>query len=366
MAIFASTTLGSSDPNRAASIKALEAKAQALTQAQAKQEVPTSMPSPWQGAGYLANTLADAVATRRADAAAAQRRQDLAGYMANLGDNPTMAQVGPIMAADTDVGKSIMSEIQQRRMQAQQIQAQKEAAATLAETNRAAAAQQEEYLKARPQSEGARVDVAEARGQTSPEHAEQERQKLFGPSITDKEKIAKAEGENIDLQTTLGNLKEARALLEGPGVYSGALAGYRTDYGQGIPGALGAITGTSEEMTNRSKRFSQLMGPEVLGMLAKLKGSASDKDMKWAASTVNDPSASLDNKKTAVDILISNTTAHAALSERTLKEMGGKKVEVQQPAASAGSGDEKAAAKKWLAENPNDPRAAAVRAKLGL
>jgi hypothetical protein len=78
MAIFASTTLGSSDPSRAMSIKALETRAQALAAAQAKQEAPTSLPSPWQGAGYLTNTVADALATRRADQATAAGRQDLA------------------------------------------------------------------------------------------------------------------------------------------------------------------------------------------------------------------------------------------------------------------------------------------------
>ena len=82
MAIFASTTLGSSDPSKAMSIKALEARAQALAAAQSKQEAPTSLPSPWQGASLVMNQAADAFATKRADQAAAQRRQDLAGYMA--------------------------------------------------------------------------------------------------------------------------------------------------------------------------------------------------------------------------------------------------------------------------------------------
>ena len=85
MAIFASTTLGSSDPSKAMSIKALEARAQALAAAQAKQEAPQSMPSPWQGAGYLANTVADAMATKRADTQAAQQRQDLTNLMGASG-----------------------------------------------------------------------------------------------------------------------------------------------------------------------------------------------------------------------------------------------------------------------------------------
>src|SRR6187455_2989042 len=115
MAIFASTTLGSSDPARAMSVKALEARAQALAATQAKQELPQSLPSPWQGAGYLANTFADALGTKRADQAAAQRRQDLAGYIAKAGDNPTAADIGQITAADADFGKTYLQEVQQRR-----------------------------------------------------------------------------------------------------------------------------------------------------------------------------------------------------------------------------------------------------------
>ena len=77
MAIFASTTLGSSDPSKAMNIKALEARAQALAAAQAKQEVPQSMPSPWQGASHVFNQAADAFATKRADWAAQQQRRNL-------------------------------------------------------------------------------------------------------------------------------------------------------------------------------------------------------------------------------------------------------------------------------------------------
>ena len=75
MAIFASTTLGSSDPSKAMNIKALEARAQALAAAQAKQEVPPSMPSPWQGASHVFNQAADAFATKRADMQAAQQQR---------------------------------------------------------------------------------------------------------------------------------------------------------------------------------------------------------------------------------------------------------------------------------------------------
>ena len=95
MAIFASTTLGTSDPSKAMNIKVLEARAQALAAAQAKQEVPTSMPSPWQGASHVFNQAADAFATKRADRQAAQQRQELAAlHKSDRARGPEPAAVG--------------------------------------------------------------------------------------------------------------------------------------------------------------------------------------------------------------------------------------------------------------------------------
>ena len=116
MAIFASTTLGSSDPSKAMSIKALEARAQALAAAQAKQEVPTSMPSPWQGASYVFNQAADAFATKRADQAGGAAGQDLANPWGRWGPRArTRSSWRRIAVRDPEIGKTYMQEIAQRR-----------------------------------------------------------------------------------------------------------------------------------------------------------------------------------------------------------------------------------------------------------
>ena len=96
--------------------------------------------------------------------------------------------------------------------------------------------------------------------------------------------------------------------------------------------------------------------------------------MEWATSTVNDPSAPLENKRKALDILRAQMAAHLQSSEQTLKGMGTAPVKVEVPAQAgapasaaapaAGGSDPNAAARAWLAANPNDPRAEAVRKKL--
>jgi len=333
MAIFASTTLGSSDPSKAMSIKALEARAQALAQASAQQQTPQSVPSPWQGIGNVANTAADAILSRRADQAAAQRRQDLAGYIAQAGDNPTAAQIGQISAADPDLGKTYLAEIQQRRAQAAQIQAQKEMAAQKAQQDTEYLREQDRLARERPQSDIGKLAADVGRKPTE-EEIQAEIRKKTQPSPSDQEAIGKAKTENIDLQTTAAQLAEAAGLLEKEKVYSGAGAGLKTDWGQTAEKlGLGGITGTDPEKTAASMRYKQILSSEVVQRLKSLKGPASNKDMDWATRTVNDPNAPVENKKQALRVLRAQMDAHLRSSEETLKGMGGAPVKVDIPAA---------------------------------
>jgi hypothetical protein len=337
MAIFASTTLGSSDPSRALSIKALEARAQALSAAQAKQEMPTSLPSPWQGASLVLNQAADAFATKRADQAAAQRRQDLAGYIAKAGDNPSMADVGPILAADTDVGKTYLQEIQQRRQQAALIQAQKEAAATKAQTDEAAAAAQETRLAGRPKSDIAQINVDAAAGRMSEEERAAGVKKLTQGSAAEQKLANEQEDLNVDLQSTLAGLKEGQGLLQNDKVYSGGGAELKESAGKWLPGSVGGFAGIDPEKTKATQRYNQIVSPQVLDMLAKLKGASSDKDMAWAISILNDKSADIETKKTAMEKLIPKVAAHLELNQRRLKEMNREPVKVEIPPSGAGA-----------------------------
>jgi hypothetical protein len=337
MAIFASTTLGSSDPSRAMSIKALEARAQALAAAQSRQEAPTSIPSPWQGFGNVLNTAADAFATRRADQATAQRRQDLAGYIARAGDNPTMADVGQITAADSDVGKTYLQEIQARRSQAAQIQAAKDLAAQKAQQDEAAAAAQEQRVLARPPNEDLiNLKRGLQQGIITQEEYDQRAKKLNAGSPAEQKLVTQEQEGNIDLQSLLGSLKEAQGLAN-TGIYEGPGAKIRSMVGENVGSVLPGVTGINAETTARTQRFNQILSGPVLETLNKMKGSSSDRDLLFAIDTLNNQNATLDNKKAALDTVMRKIDAHMRASDQRLKEMGGKKVEIAPPTTSAGA-----------------------------
>jgi hypothetical protein len=358
------------------SIKALEARAQALAAAQSKQEMPTSLPSPWQGASLVMNQAADAFAAKRADQAAAARRQELASVMGGVGpEGPNPQQLAQITGADQDLGKMFAQQAFTARQNAADIQSRKEMAAEKAKQEEEGAVSQEARLQARPQTDAGKIKQDLAAGRLSQEEADAAIKKLTAPSPTEQTAMGAARDENINLQTTAAKLAEADDLLT-KGIYHGAGADIQTKYGQAVPGALQGITGTDPETTARSKRYSQIMSSEVVAQLKALKGPASNKDMDWATSTVNDPSSPKENKVQALKILRAQMAAHLQSSEQTLKGMGTAPVKVDIPAAggagaaapaapAAGGSDPNAAARAWLAANPNDPRAAAVRQKLG-
>jgi hypothetical protein len=336
MAIFASTTLGSSDPSKAMSIKALEARAQALAAAQAKQEQPTSLPSPWQGASLVMNQAADAFATKRADQAAAQRRQDLAGYMSAAGDNPTMQQIGQITAADQEVGKTYMQEISSRRAAAAQIQAAKELAAQKAQQDEAYAVSQEQRVQGRPQTDQGKVKADLAAGKLSPEEADAAMKKLNAGSPAEQKAVNEQQDANIELQSQVAGLREAQGLLNAGKVYSGGGAEFKETAGKYAPSALGGVLGVDAESTKATQRYNQIVSPQVLDVLSKLKGASSDRDMMFAINTLNDKSADIETKKKALATLLPKVEAHLKASEGRLTKMGGERIAVETPATGGG------------------------------
>lgn len=338
MAIFASTTLGSSDPSRAMSIKALEARAQALAAAQAKQEAPTSLPSPWQGAGLVMNQAADAFATKRADQQAAEQKQQLAGLIGQIGpEGPNPQQLAGITARDEALGKMYADQAFQARQSAAAAQAQKERDAAKVESDKGYLTEQERLLQGRPQTDQGKVKADIAAGRLSPEEGEAALKKLNEGSPASQKAVNEQEDTNINLQSTLAGLKEARGLLDHPGgVYSGAGAGAKEFMGRNLPGIGGYVAGTDPETTARTNRYNQIVNAQALDLLSQLKGASSDKDMAWAISILNDKSADIDTKKRALDVLVAKVDAHARASEGRLKAMGREPVKVETPPPTAG------------------------------
>jgi hypothetical protein len=119
MAIFASTTLGASDPLKAMSIKALE-KRQADAMAQAAQApgiTPENTQTPIQGVGHVVNQIADQMNVMRSERATAARREALAQVMAGVDweKGPTSQQIALMHSADPDLTMKIISEAHQAR-----------------------------------------------------------------------------------------------------------------------------------------------------------------------------------------------------------------------------------------------------------
>jgi len=282
------------------------------------------------------NQAADAFAAKRADQAAAQRRQDLAGYIAKAGDNPTMADVGQITGADPEIGKTYLQEIQQRRAQAAQIQAQKELAAQQAQQTEAAAVAAEQRVGARPKSDVAQVEADLRGGRLSAEDAEAAKKKLLAGSPAEQKFAAEQQTANIDLQASRQGVDDGLKLLDTGKVYSdSSFAGLRTEHGQSVPKPLQGIAGVDPESTDISKRYSQLIKMQVLPILNKLKGSMSNADREWAIATVDNPSSTIEAKKSVLLKLKAHLDAELKQSNINLKNMGTTAVQVEQPATTA-------------------------------
>jgi hypothetical protein len=336
MAIFASTTLGSSDPSRALSIKALEARAQALAQAQSKQELPTSLPSPWQGVSLVANQAADAFAAKRADQAAAARRQELAGVMSGIGpEGPNPGQLAQITGADPEIGKLYAQQAFTARQNAADIQARREMAAEKAKQDEAAAVSAEQRLGARPQTDVGKVKQDLAAGRLSQEEADAALKKLTAPGAGEQNIINKQNEQAIEAQSGLSTLDEALGLLNSKeGIHSGIGAGVKTDYGRYIPESMG---GPNEARTNNTLRYNEIMNSEALNRLTQMKGASSDRDVQINFKIVNDPTAPIENKRRALSVLRDKLAAHLKANEGAITAAGGTptRLEKTTPAAPA-------------------------------
>ena len=375
MAIFASTTLGTSDPSKALSIKALEARAQALAQANAKQEMPTSLPSPWQGASLVANQAADAFAAKQADWKAQEQKAQLAQLMGQIGpEGPNPQQLAGITARDTDLGKTLLQQQADREAAKYQAQIQQQRDAAKAQSDKDFLAEQERLAGARPQTDAGKLKADLASGRISQPEFDTAWKKLNAAPAAEQKAANEQQDLNIELQGNLASLKEAQALLNADKVYSGGGAEYRETAGKWLPDAVGGFVGVSEEKTKGTQKYNQIMNPQVLDILNRLKGASSDRDMKFAIDTLNDKSADIETKKAALNRLLPKVEAHLRANEGQLKELGREPVKVEMPPSATGAptttaapaGDANAAAREWLAANPNDPRAEAVRKKLGM
>ena len=311
------------------SIKALEARAQTLAAAQAKQELPTSLPSPWQGAALVANQAADAFATKRADQATAAGREDLAKTMSQVGpEGPTPEQEGRITMRDPEIGKTYMAEIAAKRAAAAEVQARKEAAAEAAKTAEAAAVAQEGRVQARPVDEIAIVNKELAAGRMSAEEAAARKKKLLAGTPAEQKFETDMQEKSAAGQSLLGLLDEAGGLLNDPtGIHAGPLSGMKQGIGENMPGSVqSAIPGMlpDPKKTENTQRYNQIMGEQALEALTKMKGASSDRDVQVNFKIVNDPNATLLNKQKALEKLRAKIATLLQIHNDQITAAGGK------------------------------------------
>ena len=421
MAIFASTTTsGYSDPLKAMTIKALEARQKDLLAQQAAQQPDmASMATIPGGIGHVLGVVGDQMKQGRADAALAAQKDMLAKTMAGVDwdKGPTAPQIAAINSADPELARQALTTLAENRRAAAadsttrrgqdtslqgiqgtnqtsrdtnaatiagegtrlqtRVDADKAAAAEAARVAQVAADAQEQRVQARPTDEDyVKLKRAKERNEITQEEFDARAKKLTQPGVPEQKLILDLQGKSIDAQSSLSTLDEAEALLNHPkGIHTGNYAGATQTIGEHVPQALqGSGMLPDPETTKNTTRYNQILGAQALNLLTQMKGASSDKDVQINFKIANDPNAPLGAKRTAIQVLKTALATHLAANNAGIEEAGGKVPKLggapaaaatPAPAAAATGGDTDAAAKAWLEKNPNDPRAEAVRKKLG-
>ena len=116
--VFQAST-GYRDPQKAMTLKALEARAKAAQEAVATSMEPTVVADPMQGWAGLLGTLGAKVEQGRTDSAAASGRADLANIMAgvNMDTGPNMADIARIGQYDPELAQRMYEQAMETRQQ---------------------------------------------------------------------------------------------------------------------------------------------------------------------------------------------------------------------------------------------------------
>ena len=271
---------------------------------------------------------------------------------------------------------------------AQKVLTDQEAARTAAATAQTAAEAQETRVRERPSTEGLPGLKREyAAGRLTKDEYDAAAKKYLAPAANEQGIINKESEAAIEHQSTLNALDEATALLNSPkGVQTGNWAGATQTIGEHVPGFLqGNSMLPDPDVTKNTQRYNQIMDAEAMNLVVKMKGSSSDKDVDRNYKIASNPNATKDARIQAIGVLKEKYSAYLAQNQRAIDMAGGDKVVLPKrvfggattdapaptgaggtgPATAPAGGDDYAAAKAWLADHPNDPRAEAVRKRLG-
>ena len=333
MAIFASTTTSNySDPLKAQSIKALEARYKDMLAQQAQQPgiTPENTQTPIQGFGHLANQFADSVRANRVDQAAAAQRDMLAKSMAGLDyGNPDPQRMAQIAVAAPDIYKDVAAAIEARRSQQAQFTHQDATAKEAARVAQEAADAAENRIQSRPTDlPVVQADRALKRGEIDQATRDAIVKKATSAPASEQKYITGMQEQSIAGQSLIASLDEALALTNHPkGIHAGAGAGWTQGIGENTQNFLQGVTsaaGRDPETTSNTQRFNQIMGAQALDLLNQMKGASSDRDVQVNFKIVNDPNATIDNKRKAIEALKIKLAGLLQVHHNAITEAGGK------------------------------------------
>ena len=262
-------------------------------------------------------------------------------------------------------------EITQAHQSELQTQAQKATAA-----NEAAKIASQEKISGQVNApEIAKLRDALAAGKITQADYDAASKKLLAPATGEQNIVNKESQEAINTKSTLNTLDEAVALMNSPkGIHAGNLSAYTQAIGEHVPQSMqGKQYLPDPETTSNTQRFNQIMNAEGLQtLMTGMKGSSSDRDVQIAFKIANDPNATILNRTRAINTLKEKLGAQLAQNQQAITTAGGAQPvlpkavgDATAATAAAATGGDADAAAKWLAANPNDPRAEAVRKKLG-
>jgi hypothetical protein len=343
--------------------------------------------------------------SRRVDEAAAAQRQQLAQTMSGIDwdKGPTSQQIAAMGTADPDTMRQVLTQLAENRRAAAQVAAttrgqditkgttergqditagtttrgqdvQEKIAARsderIREEGGLTRAQQEKLQAerlaaeaAKPQSTQGAVAYDASKGLLTPD----ERARALEPPT--KPATVKALDESKTAYSNhaqaVEDLEKAREIL-GRGINTGPMAGLVTGAANISGGYLG-----DKQKAQDTIDFNNLINARTIQRMSEtLKGASTDFEMKKFIEVFNNPSASDAERLRAVNGLLTGAKVGMGIHANAIKQLGGDTRDVDairaQGKVSAEKSPEDAAAAEWAAKNPNDPRAAEIKKRLGV
>lgn len=357
-------------------LDALMARQKALAEAAGGISANRNMQSPWQGAAYVGEKLANALQQRRVQSQMADARGQLAQIIGGIDPTagPSQDQLGQAFSLDPDLGLKLMAQAVQARREATQL-AQHNAersqdrewdvsdadkAAARAEAARKEteafqtgqtdksqtfqAGQQERSQDfARTQAEAARAAAAAVPKSTEGQIMQDFKNGAYGDPTTpeaqalrdqamkkataiptpagvnaDRKALWGQQDEYINTRSTISQLEHANDLLK-QGINTGYTAGMRTYAGNT------GMTGEAEKAAaDRTKEYNSIMtGEAIKAMSQTLKGATTDTEMARFIEIMNDPSIDPAIKARQLDTMLARARSFNELQGQRIKDLGG-------------------------------------------